>query len=339
MTAYLALQPGVQVLTGSERMQERPVGALVGALQALGADIRFLGKPGYPPLQIGAFRAAGKPEVRIQANVSSQFLSALAMIGPYLPEGLRIVPDGPLVSRPYLEMTVHLMRHFGAQVEWEGDTLVVHPGGYTPRPFRVEADWSAASYWYGMAALAETADLRLDGLFADSWQGDAVLATMMPFFGIQTEFTETGVRLTKSTGIRQPEFKYDFIGCPDIAQTLAVVCGGLGVAGRFTGLETLSVKETDRIAALRQELIKPGVTFERLPPVGASGPVWYGLTGRASWSDAPLFETYNDHRMAMAFACLAMLGPVQIEHSAVVGKSYPAFWDHLALAGFNITYA
>jgi 3-phosphoshikimate 1-carboxyvinyltransferase len=336
MTAFLAIQPGIQILTGSERMQERPVGALVYALRALGADIRFLGKEGYPPLEIGTFRPGGPSEIRIEAGVSSQFLSALAMIGPYLPGGLRIIPDGTLVSRPYLDMTVQLMRHFGARADWEGDTLVVHPGTYKPRLFTVEADWSAASYWYAMVALAEKADLHLRGLFPGSWQGDAVLADMMRFFGVETQFTETGVRLTKLAGQQASVFNYDFIGCPDIAQTLAVVCGALGVEGLFTGLETLSVKETDRIAALRQELAKTGVLFGQLPELNESGKIVHRLSGRASWANAPLFETYNDHRMAMAFACMAMRGAVRINRPEVVEKSYPAFWKHLEAAGFNV---
>ncbi|MEO6039329.1 MAG: 3-phosphoshikimate 1-carboxyvinyltransferase, partial [Saprospiraceae bacterium] len=181
LTAYLATRPGMQILTGSARMQERPVGALVQALQSLGADIRFLEKEGYPPLQIGEPKNLGvrNREVRIQADTSSQFLSALLMIGPYLPQGLVLIPEGPLVSRPYLEMTLQLMRYFGAQADWQGDQLQVAPGAYRPRPLVVEADWSAASYWYALAAFSDSLDLRLEGLFAASWQGDSVLPEMM----------------------------------------------------------------------------------------------------------------------------------------------------------------
>lgn len=339
LTAFLSLQPGIQILTGSARMRERPVGALAYALRELGADIQFLEKEGYPPLQIGTFKPSGQAQIRIAANVSSQFLSALALIGPYLPDGLEIVPEGSLVSRPYLEMTVQLMRYFGAQAEWKGNVLVVAPGKYQPRAFTVEADWSAASYWYAMAAFAGDADLKLRGLFAQSWQGDAVLARMMTAFSIQTTFEKDGIRLRKSGAARVTVFNWDFVECPDIAQTLAVVCGGLGVEGFFTGLETLSIKETDRIAALQVELKKTGVVFEQLLPEhtpGQTDKIYYRVGGKAAWTTPVRFATYGDHRMAMAFAPLAFYGALEIEHPAVVGKSYPAFWADLSQLGFDV---
>lgn len=343
LTAYLALQPGVQVLTGSARMRERPVGPLVQALRDLGADIQFLEKNGYPPLRIGPPDQLGRTRrsIRVQAHVSSQFLSALLLIAPYLPEGLELIPEGRLVSRPYLDMTLRLMRHFGANVDWEaapqapgGELIAVQPGGYRPRPLRIEADWSAASYWYALAALAIDVDLTLNGLFAGSWQGDAVLAEMMQGFGIQTIQTGDSALRLKKNGASQPEaFQWDFLECPDIAQTLAVVCAGLGVPGTLSGLETLAIKETDRTAALAAELAKVGVSFGSLPgPAGHS----FLVHGKAVWKDAPRFATYGDHRMAMAFAPLGLLAPVEIEHPAVVAKSYPAFWEHLAQVGFQL---
>ncbi|MDX1912321.1 MAG: 3-phosphoshikimate 1-carboxyvinyltransferase [Saprospiraceae bacterium] len=338
MTAYLALRPGKQVLTGSARMLERPVGPLVEALRALGADIRFLGKEGFPPLEIGAISNTGN-FVSVAANVSSQFLSALLLIAPYLPQGLVLQPDGPLVSRPYLEMTLRLMQYFGAAADWQGDRLVVQPGGYQPRPLTVEADWSAASYWYALAALAPEADLRLRGLQAQSWQGDAVLADMMERLGVRTEQGENEVRVIKTGAAHRSFFEYDFLECPDIAQTLAVVCAGLGVNGLFSGLETLRIKETDRIGALKTELAKVGVTFVRLPAQfnkKAPDKQFYHLNGKADLSSLPRFSTYGDHRMALSFAALSMLGPVEIEHPEVVGKSYPGFWQHLAQLGFLI---
>ncbi len=341
LTAYLATRPGTQILTGSARMQERPVGALVHALRSLGADIQFLEKDGFPPLQIGEPKNLGlaSREVRIQADTSSQFLSALLMIGPYLPQGLVLIPEGPLVSRPYLEMTLGLMRYFGAQVEWQNDQIHVAPGAYQPRPLIVEADWSAASYWYSLAALADQVDLRLDGLFADSWQGDSVLAKMMEAFGVQTTFEKDGLHLTKSGIGQKPIFERDFLDCPDLAQTLAVVCAGVGRQGVFTGLETLAIKETDRIAALRTELAKVGVSLSKLPArFSKKQPdrVFYLLDGQAHWATTPRFHTYDDHRMAMAFAPLGLLQPVEIEHPEVVAKSYPLFWEHLAEVGFVV---
>ncbi len=335
MTAYLALQPGTQVLTGSPRMLERPVGGLAVALRELGADIEFLGKEGYPPLRIGPPDALKGGTVHINAGVSSQFLSALLMIAPYLPGGLELAPEGPLVSRPYLDMTVRLMQYFGAAVAWEGDRVRVQEGSYALKPLTIEADWSAASYWYSLAAFAEQPDLTLRGLFQESLQGDAVLARMMESFGLRTEYLPDGVRIAR-VGQPKPIFEWDFLECPDIAQTLAVVCAGLGVQGVFSGLETLSIKETDRISALRDELRKIGVTFSKLPARFSKAhpdKTHYLVDGKAAWADAPQFATYGDHRMAMSFAPLAMFAPVVIESPEVVRKSYPAFWDHLAEFG------
>ncbi len=341
MTAFLALQPGEQVLTGSERMLERPVGPLVEALRTLGADIQFLGKAGYPPLKIGEMKPRTH-RVAVAANVSSQFLSALLLIGPYLPQGLVLEPEGALVSRPYLEMTLGLMRHFGAEVDWQGKTLVVAPGQYTPRRLTVEADWSAASYWYAMAAFSDILDLRLQGLQQYSWQGDSVLAEMMQRFDIQTIFGENEVRLSKMGKAPKPVFEQDFLECPDIAQTLAVVCAGLGTIGVFSGLETLSIKETDRIGALKTELEKVGVSFAKLPARFSKKSIektFYNLENKAELSSTPRFASYGDHRMAMAFAAFAMLGPVEIENPEVVSKSYPQFWEHLKKLGFEVTFS
>ncbi len=347
LTAFLSLQPGVQVLTGSARMRERPIGGLVEALRGLGADIDYLEKEGYPPLRIGAIKPGqGRATVRIHAGTSSQFLSALLLIGPYLPGGLELIPEGRLVSRPYLEMTLQLMRFFSAEAEWQNDTVIVAPGRYRPRHFTVEADWSAASYWYAMAALADDVDLRLHGLFGDSWQGDSVVMKMMQQFGIQTTVSgvsngnivegpigsEGEVLHLKKSGIAPvTHFQWDFTDCPDIAQTIAVICAGLGVPGLFSGLETLFIKETDRVLALQTELAKVGVSFREQPDGNAA----FMVQGKAGWEKTPRFATYNDHRMAMAFAPLALFGPINIEKPSVVVKSYPAFWEHLGKAGFD----
>lgn len=344
LTAYLALQPGEQVLTGSARMRERPVGALVQALRDLGADIEFLEKEGYPPLRIGAPERLGKTgrSVRIDAGVSSQFLSALLLIGPCLPGGLELIPEGSLVSRPYLDMTLRMMHYFGAEAAWHGDRILIQPGHYQPRPLMIEADWSAASYWYAMAAMAEDADLTLRGLYTESWQGDSVLIPMMARFGVSTTPSPEGdgIRLRKQSATPHPSgFEWNFLECPDLAQTLAIACAGLGIPGVFSGLETLAIKETDRTAALRTELAKVGATLEEEQPAlapRAKPPAVFLLQGKAVLDAIPLFSTYGDHRMAMALATLAMLGTVDIEHPEVVQKSYPAFWQHLEQAGFSI---
>lgn len=344
LTAYLAIQPGTQILDGSERMRERPVGGLVEALRVLGADIACLGREGFPPLRIGPAKqpVSNQPaQISVAGTTSSQFVSALLMIGPYLPGGLELTLSGGLVSRPYVEMTINMMRIFGAFVRWEHDTIFVSPGHYTTPEYRVEADWSAASYWYALAALADTVELRLKGLQENSIQGDAVIRTFMQKFGVQTTFEQDGILLKKSGKSPAPAFQADFLECPDIAQTLAVVCAATGTAGLFSGLDTLSIKETDRIAALKQELRKTGVSFSRLPErmhkKAAPDKTFYLVEGKAHWQTPPRFATYNDHRMAMAFAAFAFLREIEIEHPQVVEKSYPQFWEHLKAAGFYLT--
>jgi 3-phosphoshikimate 1-carboxyvinyltransferase len=339
LTAYLALQPGSQILTGTERMKQRPIGVLVNALRKLGANIEYLEKEGYPPLRIGEAKDLGKTnKLSISAGTSSQYISALLMIAPVLPAGLELTLEGNIVSRSYIEMTLGLMRYFGVTAEWDGNTIKVPPQKYQAREFTVEADWSAASYHYAMAAFSTELDLQLDGLFADSTQGDAALVPIMEQFGIKSTFNETGVRLTRSDKPLPLVFEWDFILCPDIAQTMAVVCAGLGVQGFFTGLETLSIKETDRIAALKNELAKVKAYFSKLPArfSPTSRKEFYQIDGKADLSETPTFATYEDHRMAMAFAPLAMFGPVRIEEPMVVEKSYPHFYEDLELLGFGV---
>jgi 3-phosphoshikimate 1-carboxyvinyltransferase len=259
------------------------------------------------------------------------------MIAPTLPTGLALQLEGQPVSRPYLEMTLKMMEYFGVKHTWEGSTIHVPPQAYAARDFTVEADWSAASYYYAIAAFSEKCDLRLHGLFMDSWQGDAVLCGMMQSFGVESVFDNNQVQLTKLP-LAKPFFEWDFLPCPDIAQTLAVVCGGLGVHGLFAGLDTLHIKETDRIAALKNELAKIHVFFSKLPARFSkkSDKQYYMVEGKAEVNGTPTFQTYDDHRMAMALAPLAMLGQIQVENPAVVEKSYPAFWEDLKKLGFEI---
>lgn len=335
LTAFLALQPGMKTLTGSERMKERPVGPLVQALRTLGAQIVCLEKEGFPPLQIGPFSGSSVREISVQADISSQFISALLLIAPYLPAGLIIKPEGRLVSEPYVEMTLNMMRYFGAETVRTPEAIMVYPGKYQPRALVTEADWSAASYWYAMAVFAENVDLKLEGLFRESWQGDAILADMMTRFGISTTYEEDGIRIRKNGTSPRQFFEWDFSGCPDLAQTLAVVCAGTGTQGLFSGLETLHIKETDRIAALKTELAKIGVSFMKMPArMNKQGITYYMVEGKAALGNKPRFATYGDHRMAMSFATLGMLAPVEIENPEVVNKSYPGFWEDMERTGF-----
>ncbi len=337
LTAYLSLQQGTQILTGSDRMKQRPIGVLVNALQELGAKIEYLEKEGYPPLKIHAPQITNQDRIKISAGTSSQYISALLMIAPTLQNGLTIELEGNVVSRPYIEMTLGLMEYFGVSHEWEANEIKITKQTYIGKEFTAEADWSAASYYYIMAAFADKLDLQLDGLGPKSTQGDSVLVEMMESFGIQSRFTEKGIHLSKSDKATAPVFEWDFIRCPDIAQSLAVVCGGTGISGLFSGLETLRIKETDRIAALQNELVKMQVFFSALPKKFSknSDNEYFMIEGKAV-IDNPQFPSYEDHRMAMAFAPIGMLAPVKIEEPNVVEKSYPKFWEDLQKIGFKI---
>lgn len=337
MTAYLSTQPGAQTLTGTERMKQRPIGVLVDALRKLGANIEYLEKEGYPPLLIGPPDNFGSNnKVQISAGTSSQYISALLMIAPTLPSGLELELVGKIVSRPYIEMTLAQMAYFGVQHKWEGQFIRVAPQKYQAKPFVVEADWSAASYYYGMAALASEVDLQLNGLFEESLQGDAALTDIVAQLGVKTTFNEKGIHLSKNGRALPAVFEYDFLLCPDLAQTIAVICAGLGVTGRFTGLETLRIKETDRIAALDQELAKVGVKVIE-EGFASDGKEYFRIEGKAQIpSPGPEFATYEDHRMAMAFAPLAFLGEIKIHEPEVVVKSYPDFWRDLRQVGFEV---
>lgn len=341
LTAYLATQSGSQTLTGSERMLQRPIGVLVEALRTLGASIEYQGEEGYPPLQINNPANFGHTkELKIPANTSSQYITALLLLAPTLPDGLSLTLTGKIVSRPYIEMTLRMMAYFGVSHTWEGQTIEVTPQAYQARDFIVEADWSAASYYYSLAALSDACDLQIDGLFADSLQGDAVLQDIYKTFGVVTTFNDAGLHLSKTDTVEQPPiFEYDFLECPDVAQTLAATCAGLGVTGVFTGLETLRIKETDRIAALQNELGKVQAFLSKLPSRFSkeSGVEYYMIEGKAQWEEPPVFATYEDHRMAMALAPLGLYAPVRIAEPEVVRKSYPAFWTDLEKLGFVVT--
>lgn len=324
LTAYLALQDDSRILTGSKRMLERPVGILVDALNELGANIEYLGKAGYPPIQIHAPRGEWQSNLFMDAGISSQYISAILMIAPLLPNGLRLTLEGEIVSRPYIQMTLNLMRYFGVEHQWKEQVIHISPQAYQARDFRVEADWSAASYYYAMAALSDEVDLLLEGLYEDTVQGDAVLVDLMKQFGVLSSYEPKGVRLLKSD--RNIDlFDHDFLECPDLAQTFAVLCAAKGVRANLRGLNTLRIKETDRIQALRKELNKLGAELE------TSEQRCIVLKGvQASKKKPTRIKTYKDHRMAMAFAPLVFAGyPLEIEDPQVVRKSYPNFWEDL----------
>lgn len=338
LTAYYAIKNGEQILTGSERMKQRPIGPLVDALNALGANIHYMEKSGYPPLRIGAPRDLGKTtSLNVPAGISSQFISALLMIAPVLPNGMEITLQGALVSASYLQMTLTMMRHFGIDHTYEDQVIRIPSQSYHAKDYTIEADWSAASYHYSAASLATDVNLRLRGLQQESMQGDAVTVELFTKLGLTTTWDEEGLEITRH-GKPATMLEHDYLLCPDIAQTVAVASAGLGVTSLFSGLETLSIKETDRIAALRDELSKVSTSFHKMPPRFSkeSGKTYHMLEGKASWKQPPRFATYHDHRMAMAFAPLSIVAPVMIEDPKVVGKSYPGFWDDLATLGWRV---
>ncbi|WP_370828019.1 3-phosphoshikimate 1-carboxyvinyltransferase [Bacteroides nordii] len=331
LTAYLSTVQGTHILTGTERMQQRPIQILVNALRELGAQIEYAGKEGFPPLRIHGTELKGN-ELTLKGNVSSQYISALLMIGPVLKNGLRLHLTGEIISLPYINLTLQLMKEFGAKAAWtSGNSIEVAPKPYTPVSFMVESDWSAASYWYQIAALSEQAEIELMGLFRNSYQGDSRGAEVFSRLGITTEFTHEGVLLKKSNRLVE-QLNEDFVDIPDLAQTFAVTCCLLGIPFRFTGLQSLKIKETDRIFALKAELRKLGYLLQDAQD---SILIWDGE--RCQPEAQPVIQTYEDHRMAMAFAPAALRFPeMYIAEPQVVSKSYPAYWENLKQAGFQI---
>ncbi len=338
LTAYLAVTDGEHKITGTERMQHRPIKVLVNALRYLGADIHYTGEEGFPPLFIRGKQLVGG-RVELPGNVSSQYISALLMIGPVLNEGIELTLTGKIISRPYIDLTIHLMHDFGAKVTWKDvRTIKAEPGGYNLRPFLIENDWSAASYWYEMMALCGdySAEIRLSGLCDGSRQGDSGVRYLFSMLGVKTIFDDTrsGNPTTvtlKKVRVNLPRLDYDFINQPDMAQTFVVCCALKNIPFHFTGLESLKIKETDRMEALKTEMLKMGYVIR---DIGGKELIWDGERCEPSRS---AIDTYEDHRMAMAFAPAAFVFPgLCINNPQVVSKSYPLFWKHLEQAGFTI---
>jgi 3-phosphoshikimate 1-carboxyvinyltransferase len=328
LTAYFAATGQTKTMTGTPRMCERPIGILVEALKTIGAEIDYLKQEGYPPLQIHGLGEQKNNEVTIRGDVSSQYISALTMIAPTLPQGLKIHLTGELGSIPYIKMTLAQMKAFGveAEADWENKVISIAPQAYAPTSYKVESDWSGASYWYSIVALSTFEDTRVEllGLKENSLQGDSAIVDIMTQLGVKSTFTADGVLLTKIPA--QKTLDWDFTNCPDLAQTVAVTCVAKGIEATFTGIESLKIKETDRILALQNELKKFGGSLTEVITNTA-----YKVSGSGFefGSNDITIATYDDHRMAMAFAPLAMLTDVTIEEPHVVVKSYPSFWDDL----------
>ena len=339
MTAYLSVMRGTHVLTGTERMKQRPIGILVDALRKLGADISYVGKEGYPPLRITGQDIEGG-ELEIEGSVSSQYISALLMIGPMLKKGLELKLTGDIISRPYIDLTLWTMGEFGADADWTAaDTITVNSTPYQSRPYFIENDWSGASYWYEIMALTQDQDatIRLSGLMDGSKQGDSVTRYIFSLLGVKNKFETKKVGIPQTVTVAKngrcvPKLEYDFVNSPDLAQTFVVTCAAKGIPFHFKGLSTLKIKETDRIKALKKEMRKLGFV---LKDANDSELIWDGERCEPDFEQG--IDTYEDHRMALSIAPFACIHPgLIINNPQVVTKSYPRFWDDLREAGFTI---
>ena len=339
MTAYLSVMGKTHTLTGTERMRHRPIGVLVEALRHLGAEIEYAGEEGFPPLHITGRELEGG-YLELPGNVSSQYISALLMIGPMLKRGLTVKLLDDIISRPYIDLTLCMMREFGAEADWTSvDTIEVKPRPYASRSYFIESDWSAASYWYEMVALSDDpeAEIRLTGLMDGSKQGDSSVRYIFSLLGVKTIFETQEANIPQCVTIRKsgrfvPRLEYDFVNSPDLAQTFVVTCALMGVPFHFKGLQTLKIKETDRIEALKTEMRKLGYVIQ---DVNGSELLWSGERCEPM-GPVPAIDTYEDHRMALAFAPAALCLPVVINNPQVVTKSYPHFWESIKAAGYEI---
>ena len=329
LTAYFAITGQHKTLTGTERMKQRPIALLVNALRLVGVTINYLENEGFPPHEILTFKPTHVSTITIPGNISSQYISALMMVGPLLPEGLTIQLDGKVGSRPYIQMTAELMSKFGISCDFTGQIIQVPNGKYKSVSYTVEADWSAASYWFAFTALAEKAAIILPNISSASLQGDRVIVEIMEKLGVKTRFENNQALLSKSN--HATSLEWDFTDCPDLAQTVLPVCACKGVSGKFTGLESLRIKESDRIAALQTELGKIGTKITE-----ETTGVWQLTPGHDGSNSSIQIDTYHDHRMAMGLAPLATLMDLEIKVPEVVNKSYPGFWDDMKSVGFEL---
>ena len=325
LTAFLAKTVGEWTITGSERMKQRPIRILVDALNQLGGKVEYIENKEFPPLKIFGSALTGG-EISLNGGISSQYISALMMIAPYMQKGLKINLQGNVISTPYILMTKKMMEDFGVKIDFSGDKISIRPQIYNPVRFRVESDWSAASYWYEILSLSGKGKIRLKGLKKESYQGDSEIAEIFKSLGVTTEYAEDGVILLPNKETLVKNFFLDFTNIPDLAQTVAVTCCLKDITFIFSGLQSLKIKETNRIEALIHELRKLGYVLHE-PAEGTLA--WNGE--KCTADEDPVISTYEDHRMAMAFAPAALLQSVTIRNPSVVSKSYPNFWHDISL--------
>ena len=329
LTAYFAIMGKSKIITGSERMKQRPIGPLVKALQEIGAEIIYLGKEGYPPLELGGFSTQAVSEITLPGNVSSQFVSAIMMVAPTLPKGLSIHLKDAILSKPYIIMTELLMKVWGVSCVWNNQTIQIPHAEYRTSSYSIESDWSAASYWFALVAAADDeSEIKIPLISNESIQGDRIIVELMDKLGVHSNFTSKDLILTKKQ--HQSEIEIDFKNFPDLAQTIIPLAAIKGIKGIFTGLESLRIKETDRIIALQSELKKIGADLKQAENQ-------WQLSPATAIPESITIKTYTDHRMAMGFMPLITKTNLTIENPEVVNKSYPEFWNDLKSLGVVVT--
>ena len=331
LTSFLAIKKEHVVLSGTERMKQRPVKVLVDALNKIGAEILYLENEGFPPIYVKGKINQVKNKLDIPGDISSQYISSLLLIAPLLEKGIEINIEEPFYSRPYVNMTLNLMNSFGIKSAVKGNKISIKNQEFSSGSYIVEPDWSAASYWYSILSISDNINnLTLQGLKKKSNQGDSVISELMKSFGVNTQYKEDGIVLTKIK-LDTEEIELDFRDCPDLAQTILVVAAYHKIKLKVSGVESLKIKETDRLLAMKNELKKIGCDFYE------EGNYWILEKRRREIDDELLIDTYKDHRMAMAFAPLASKKSMIINDPDVVVKSYPTYWEDLKKVGFIIT--
>ena len=329
ITAYLSQQEGSYILTGSDRMKERPIGHLVEALNSIGADINYLEKDGFPPIAING-KALEGGKVDVSTSVSSQFVSALLLIAPTLKKGLSLSLKGELLSKPYIKMTLDIMRYFGIQSSWTNDTIQVEPQNYVSKDLEVESDWSALAFILQAMSIAKSAQVSISGLSKDSWQGDSYVLNLFEKFGLQYEFKDEKLYLKKLNKDLNGDYNVNLIDTPDLAQAYCCTLSALSKSAKIKGLNNLKLKESHRLKALHVELNKIGQHSRYSEDT-------IQLESSVLHTPTESFDSHNDHRMAMCLASFALLFDIKIKNIEVVNKSYPSFWEDLKKMGFTIS--
>lgn len=333
LTALFAISPGERTLTASEQMKNRPVGQLVDALISMGADIKYLARRDYPPLLINGVSNL-KPNVKIKANVSSQFVSALLLIAPVLPDGIELEMEGDIASEPYIVMTLHVMNSFGIKTLRVDNKIFIPKQYYIPAKYIPEKDWSSAAFWYLIAALSKKAEIILPGLFFNSLQGDKIVSDVFSNLGVKTHYLQDAIVLKKTSEV-VPVFQFDFFNAPDLFPSLITACAFLKVAFVFRGMQNLEIKESNRVRSMLQELSKVGFFINYN---SHQGTMHFDGIVQEKYPDSLMLDSHNDHRIAMALSAISLkVGKISINNIDCIKKSYPDFFKHLAIAGFNLS--